>query len=98
LADLDRRALSAAIGAFLLVDGAFAGMVDEKAFGLPGWWACAIGAVVLLISFSLLPLNVVIDPRRARAHHRGRGWLLGWVVGVMALIVGVIVGVMTLLT
>lgn len=89
-------ALAAAIGAFLLVDGAFAGMANEDVFGIPGWWACGIGVVVLLVTSSLMPLNVVVDPRRPRARRRGRAWLLGWVAGGMVVVIALVVGVMSL--
>ncbi len=39
---------TAAIGAWLYAAGAFAGMAGENLIRLPGWWACAIGGVLLL--------------------------------------------------
>ena len=39
--------LTAAIGAWLFAAGAFAGMAGENFIRLPGWYACAIGAVIL---------------------------------------------------
>ena len=91
-------ALAAAIGAWLFAAGAFAGMAGENLIRLPGWWACATGAVILLVTFSMIPLDVIVDPRRPNSRRLGRRWFMTWVLGIMVVVLLVIVGVMLLLT
>ena len=91
-------ALTAAIGAWLYAAGAFAGMAGENLIRLPGWWACAIGAVILLVTFSVIPLDTIIDPRRPNSRRFGRKWFMTWVVGAMIVVLVAIVGLMLLLT
>lgn len=91
-------ALTAAIGAWLFAAGAFAGMAGENLIKLPGWWACAIGAAILLVTFSVIPLDAIIDPRRPSSRRYGWKWFMTWVVGIMIVVLLVIVGVMLLLT
>lgn len=89
--------LCAAIGGWFLASGAFAGMTGEQVIGLPGWWVCAIGAAILLITFSLLPIDAIIDPRRPNARRYAKSWLLGWVAGAIVVVVLLIVGLMSLI-
>lgn len=90
--------VTAAVGAWLLCEGAFAGMTDTDVNGIPGWWACAIGAVVLLVTFSLIPIDAIVDPRRPATHRYGRRWLLSWVAGAMVIVVLGVVALMSVLT
>ena len=91
-------ALTAAIGAWLFAAGAFAGMAGENLIRLPRWWACAIGGVILLVTFSLIPLDTIVDPRHPNSRRLGRRWFMSWLVGIMVVVLLIIVGVMLLLT
>ncbi len=89
--------LTAAIGGWLLATGAFAGMTGDDVIGLPGWLACGVGAAILLITFSMMPIDAIIDPRRPTAPRYGRRWLLSWVAGAIVVVVALIVALMALL-
>jgi len=86
--------LTAALGGWLLAGGVTAGMRGETELGLPGWWAGALGAVILLGTFCFVPIDAIIDPRRPNAQRYGRGWLVGMVAASAAVVVLVLVGLM----
>lgn len=95
--------LTAGIGGWLLAAGAFAGMRADEVIGLSGWWAAAIGGAILLITFSLMPIDLIVDPRRPAAQRDARKRWLGWAVGAVVVVfilvvMLLIVGVMTLFT
>lgn len=95
--------LTAAIGGWLLAAGAFAGMRGDELIGLSGWWASGIGAAILLITFSLMPIDLIVDPRRSAAERQGRKRWLSWAVGAVVvvfilMVILLIGGVMTLFT
>ena len=90
--------LTAAIGGWLLAAGAFAGMSGDELMGLPGWWACGAGAAILVITFGLMPIDAIVDPRRPASRHYGRLWLMSWVVGAIVVVVALIVLLMALFT
>ncbi len=86
--------VTAAIGGWLLASGTIAGMTGETEIGLPGWWAAALGAAIMIGTFALVPINAIIDPRRPDARRYGRRWLLSWVIGAIVVIVLVLVAIM----
>jgi len=85
---------TAAAGGWLLAGGVTAGMRGATELGLPGWWAAALGAVVLLGTFCFIPVDAIIDPRRPNSQRYGRGWLVGMVSVSAAVVVLVLVGLM----
>lgn len=89
--------ITAALGAFLLTDGAFAAMAGEDVFGVPGWWATAAGAAILLVTFSLVPVDAIIDPRRPNAERYGRKFLVGWVAVAIVVVVLAVVALMSVI-
>lgn len=89
--------LTTAIGAWLYTTGAFAGMDGNDVMGIPGWWACAIGGAVLLITFSLIPIDAIVDPRRAGSRRYGRKWLMTFVAGALVVVLLAVVGLMTVI-
>jgi len=86
--------LTAALGGWLLAGGVTAGMAGATELGLPGWWAAALGAVILLGTFCFIPIDAIIDPRRPNAQRYGRGWLVGMVAVSAAVVVLALVGLM----
>lgn len=90
--------VTAAIGGWLLASGTIAGVLGETEIGLPGWWAAAIGALLMFGTFCFIPINAIIDPRRPNAPRYGRRWLLTWVAVAIAVIVLVLSGIMLIFT
>lgn len=88
--------IAAALGGWLLAAGVTAGMVGEEEFGIPGWWAAAIGAVLMIGTFCFMPIDAIIDPRRPNAQRYGRVWMVGVVTGSTAVIVLLLMGLMAL--
>jgi len=62
-------------------------MAGETEIGLPGWWAAALGAAIMIGTFALVPINAIIDPRRPDVRRYGRRWLLSWVAIVVVVLV-----------
>jgi hypothetical protein len=73
-------------------------MTGESVLILPGWWAAALGAVVLVGTFCFVPVDAIIDPRRPNAQRYGRGWLIGMVALSAAVVVLLLVGLMLIIS
>lgn len=86
--------ITAGFGGWLLAGGVTSGMRGETELGLPGWWAAALGAVVLLGTFCFIPIDAIIDPRRLNAQRYGRGWLIAMVAVSAAVVVVVLAALM----
>lgn len=86
--------ITAGFGGWLLAGGVTSGMRGQSEFGLPGWWAAALGTVAILGTSFFVPIDAIIDPRRPHAHRYGRVWFASMVVVSAAAVVVVLAALM----
>lgn len=80
--------LVAAVGGFITADAFFSLLMGQPYAGFPAGWGFAFGLVLLLGIFTIIPINVIVDPRtKKRLKHPRLA-----VLGTTAVIFGVVLG------